>query len=240
MKQTHQLELEVNAQPNDTTCGPTCLHAVYRYFGDEVPLQQLIGQIRTLPGGGTLAVELGCHALARGYRAAIYTYNLQVFDPTWFEPGVDLPAKLREQEALKQDLKLSIATEAYLRFLDGGGELRYDPLDARLIRRILRKDLPILTGLSATYLYGCAREDDVDYHDVRGVPQGHFVVVSGYDHEAKLVRVADPQHDNPLTATPYYDVAISQLIGAIFLGIVTYDANLLVIAPRGRGPRRLP
>ena len=37
----------------------------------------------------TLAVLLGCHALRRGYEATIYTFNLQVFDPTWFEEPTD-------------------------------------------------------------------------------------------------------------------------------------------------------
>jgi len=34
--------------------------------------------------GGTLAVNLANHALRRGYRALIVTYNLTVFDPSWF------------------------------------------------------------------------------------------------------------------------------------------------------------
>ena len=31
-------DLEIQAQPDDLTCGPTCLHAVYRYFGDDVSI----------------------------------------------------------------------------------------------------------------------------------------------------------------------------------------------------------
>ena len=29
----HWFDLEVSAQPDDSTCGPTCLHGVYRYYG---------------------------------------------------------------------------------------------------------------------------------------------------------------------------------------------------------------
>lgn len=47
--------LAIETQPDTTTCGPTCLHAVYRHFGDQI-------------------------ALARGYRATIHTWNLEVFD----------------------------------------------------------------------------------------------------------------------------------------------------------------
>ena len=67
------------------TCGPTCLQAVYRYFGDDLPLEQVVAETPSLAEGGTLAVLLGCHALRRGYQATIYTFNLDVFDPSWFE-----------------------------------------------------------------------------------------------------------------------------------------------------------
>src|SRR5690606_33790014 len=80
-----QLKLEVLPQPNDTTCGPTCLHAVYRYFGEDIDLGHVIDEVPPLPGGGTLAVWLANHALQRGYDATIFTYNLQLFDPSWFE-----------------------------------------------------------------------------------------------------------------------------------------------------------
>ena len=76
--------LEILPQPDQFTCGPTCLQAVYRYFGDSVPLPKVIDEIPQLEDGGTLAVVMACHALARGYQATIYTYNVNVFDPTWF------------------------------------------------------------------------------------------------------------------------------------------------------------
>src|SRR5215213_5938346 len=79
-----RLPVQTLAQPDETTCGPTCLHAVYRYWGDQEPLERLIARAHRLEHGGTFAVFLGCDALRRGYRAAIYTYNVTVFDPTWF------------------------------------------------------------------------------------------------------------------------------------------------------------
>jgi hypothetical protein len=78
----HELEFEMLAQPDDTTCGPTCLHAIYRYHGREVPLRQLIDEVPKLETGGTLGVLLALDALNRGYQATIYSYNLQIFDPT--------------------------------------------------------------------------------------------------------------------------------------------------------------
>ena len=93
-----KLALSILAQPDDSTCGPTCLHAVYGYYGDAVWLGSVIAGVTTLPGGGTLAAHLGCHALDRGYRAKLYSFDLTVFDITWFtDPGLDLAGKLAEQ-----------------------------------------------------------------------------------------------------------------------------------------------
>gem|GEM_PF-332128 len=237
----HQLRLSVLPQPNNTTCGPTCLHAVYRYWDYETSLQDVIDTVEPLPEGGTLAVRLAIHALKRGFKAEIFTYNLQMFDPTWFSPSspVDLAQRLREQRDNKQSSKLILATEAYLEFLSLGGMMRYENLDAKLLRRFLRRGVPVLTGLSATHLYDCAREFKDEYDDVRGQPSGHFVVLSGYDPKTREVSVADPLHDNPRYGSQYYRVGMSRLTASILLGILTYDANLLVITPK-KLPKRDP
>jgi len=230
-----RLELEILPQPTDTTCGPTCLHAVYRYHGLHLPLPQLIQETHILEGGGTLAVFLACDALRRGFRAKIYTYNLRVFDPSWFEPEskFDLSERLMEQSRVKPDAKIQLASDAYREYLRLGGEIRFQDLTADLIRNHLKKGRPILTGLSATYLYHCPREIDepLAYDDLRGHPQGHFVVLAGYDRETGLVQVADPLLDNPRFRTQFYEVRFERLLGAIMLGVLTFDANLLVIEP---------
>ena len=219
-------------QPDDSTCGPTCLHAVYRYYGDRIPLRQVISEIEPLETGGTLAVHLGCHALRRGYAATIFTYNLNLFDPTWFAAKVDLADRLQKQAEAKHERRLRTATKAYLEFLSLGGVIRFEELRPALLRRFLKRQVPILTGLSATYLYGCARE--VGEHalhedDVRGVPTGHFVVLCGHDRESRKVLIADPHHDNPLFRSHYYEVGVNRALGAILLGVITYDANLLIL-----------
>lgn len=233
-----RLCLDMLPQPNDTTCGPTCLQAVYSYFGEKKPLLEVISEVPVLEEGGTLAVHLAGHALRRGYDATIYTYNLQVFDPTWFRPEVDIAERLRAQMHAKPHAKkLHMATAAYLDFLQLGGTICFEDLTTALIRRTLGKRTPILTGLSSTYLYACAREKGLsvmDYDDVAGEPQGHFVVLCGYDRAARTVLVADPLKPNPMAPMQQYAVDIDRLVNAILLGILTYDANLLFITPKGR------
>ena len=227
------LPISILQQPDDATCGPTCLHAVYRYYGEDISLDEVIAITPMLDTGGTLAVMLANNALARGYRADIYTYNLQMFDPSWFANGtVDVSERLKLQaQAKRADSKLQQATAGYLEFLRLGGKLRFTDLTPSLIRKIIRRNLPILTGLSATYLYRTMREygPNDDYNDIQGDPSGHFVVLSGYNRKDRTVLVADPHKHNPVGGGHLYPVNIDRLICAILLGVLTYDANLLVI-----------
>lgn len=227
------LPVQILPQPNETTCGPTCLHSLYRYWGADISLEAVIGRTRALERGGTFAVFLACDALMHGFQATIYTYNLMVFDPTWFARGIDVTARLQRQREVKNDRRLLDVTDGYVEFLKLGGRLRFVDLSRALIHGLLRRDLPILTGLSSTYLYRTAREygpgDRPD--DVRGTPSGHFVVISGYDRQRQSVLFADPYAPHPYGPSHHYWVGIDRLIGAVLLGIVTHDANLLVIRP---------
>ena len=234
------LDFDINRQPDCSTCGPTCLHAVYQYYNDPIPLQEVIDEVCFMEEGGTLAVYLACHALRRGYKATIFPYNLQIFDPTWSDiPPGDIAAKLRHQLSYKKDIPgFELVTNAYLEYLELGGQLKFEVMTASLIRRYLKKSIPILTGLSATYLYGDAREydtgSDLRYDDVRGESTGHFVVLTGYNKEDRSVSVADPLKKNPIASSRYYSVHIYRLVCAIMLGILSYDGDLLILQTKKR------
>lgn len=237
------LPFEIRRQPDDATCGPTCLDAVYRYFGEHVSLEELVRNIPVLPEGGTLGVLLGTDALSRGYRATVVTWNLHVFDPTWFGPdAAPLHESLAQRAEARRDLaKLQVAIRAYLEFLDRGGQIEFRDLEPALIMQVLRRRVPILTGLSATFLYREARErpDENEPDAVGGDPVGHFVVLTGFDTSKREVFVSDPLHPNPFSEAQTYSVSMERVIGAIYLGVLTYDANLILIEPGQSRGRRL-
>ncbi len=230
-----RLPVSILPQPDETTCGPTCLHALYRYWRSDEPLASVVARVYRMEHGGTFAVFLACDALRQGYRADIYTYNLQVFDPTWFrgQPPDYIAERLAHQRDLKPEQRLQHVTPAYLEFLELGGRLRLSDLTPKLIHRILKRGYPILTGLSSTYLYRHPREygprDLPD--DVRGTPAGHFVLIAGYDPNRRRVLVIDPYQPHPYGPTHEYWISAARVIGAILLGVLTHDANLLVIHP---------
>lgn len=227
------LQVEIGPQPDDSSCGPTCLHALYRYFGKDVPLSLLIKQITTLETGGTLAVYLGQHALEQGFRASLYTFNLKVFDPTWFSlDRARFIAKLEASFKHRHSQRRRRAITAYLDFLRLGGDITMRDISAPFLNSFLNRHIPILTGLSSTYLYQQARDSQAGGDDdLGGEPAGHFVVLSGYDPSTREYLVADPYPRNPFAGNHYYRVKSSRLITSILLGILTYDGNLLIVTP---------
>lgn len=230
----------MQTQPDDSSCGPTSLHSVYHYYNQHVSLQELIPQINRVKSGGTLAPLLGLHALSKGFKCRIYTYNLDVFDPTWFHPKKDSSAKilrkLKAQLEHKSDPKLFETSHAYIDYIEQGGVVEFKDLNSHLLKQYFARGVPLIVGLSATYLYQCAREyENVHgvsiYDDLLGEPCGHFVVLCGYDEIKRHIIVADPHRENPISHDNYYKVSSGRLINAIMLGIITQDANVLAIEP---------
>lgn len=234
------IPLTIKAQPDDETCGPTALHAIYQYYQNDISLEQVISEVERVNSGGTIAAYLGYHALLAGYDVKIYAYNLEFIDPSWFYPQPlsrrQLIDKLQQQLEYKENGRVIEATLAYIKFLEHGGQILFDDLNKSLLQQYFKQGIPILTGLSATYLYRSSREYGVGnttvYDDLKGTPCGHFVVLSGYNERHTQIIVADPHRQNHITGDHYYEVSLNRIINAIMLGVLTYDANLTIITPK--------
>jgi hypothetical protein len=226
------LDVRRFVQPDDLTCGPTCLAQVYRYYGYDKPLGEVIRETARNPDGGTLAVYLGNSALRNGFGARIYSYNMRVFDPTWrhLRPAA-LVRRLEKRLAVMESRRLQRALAAYIEFLELGGRVVFREFGKKLLVDTLDTRRPILCGLSATYLYHRKREVDDRYDDIRGMPVGHFVVICGYFPRTDRFLVRDPSSQIPFSRSGRYTVDCERLLAAILLGDVTYDADLLVLSP---------
>lgn len=232
------LAVRIERQPDYTTCGPTSLHAIYRYYGDPIELETVIKETAKLPGpgGGTLMVHLAVHALSRGYEVDTWVCNTRHMDPTWFQQPTDVLAKLKarsEAKGLVDDLRYGPALEAVEQYVQRGGRFVWGDLTPELLSSVLARGTPLLTGTNGTYLYQCARETDAGPDDIRGDAFGHFIVLSGYRSADQSVAIADPLLDNPAYGTKYYRVNFYRLLGAIFLGVGSDDGNLMLIRPKG-------
>jgi hypothetical protein len=233
-----ELRVQRFVQPDDVTCGPTCLRKVYDFYGMEIDLEEVVDGIERNEDGGTLAVFLGMAAMRRGLNARIFCYDLQIFDPTWAPLTRDaLVARIRARFPYLRDAKRKRAAVAYVRYLEMGGELAFDELTPGLLKSIIDRGHPVLAGLSATYLYRFPRErwdsalgrlvDD----DVAGEPTGHFVVISGYENWGRRLTILDPSEHVPASDDGRVMADADRVINAILLGDATYDAVLLELWP---------
>lgn len=221
-------------QPDDVTCGPTCLAKVYQYYGFTRPIDAIVAETPRNPDGGTLAVNLGISAMRHGFRPTIYPFGLRVFDPTWRRlPRSAVIDRLQARADTVESIKLRRAVEAYKQYLELGGRVQFRDPTPDLLIGILRRGDPILTGLSATFLYGTAREHEDRYDDIAGHSSGHFVVVCGYRPRSDRFVVTDPFRNVPLSRTGRYTVNADRLLAAILLGDQTFDAVLLTLGTRG-------
>ena len=234
----HELRVQRFLQPDDVTCGPTCLRKVYDFYGLRLDDAEVLGEIDRNEDGGTLAVFLGIAGLRRGFGARIYTYDLRIFDPTWHGlPRGPLAEKIHARFPYLSDSRRLGAARAYLDFLEMGGELAFDELTPALLKDIIDREHPVLAGLSATHLYRFARErqledDRLVEDDVAGEPTGHFVVICGYENWGRSFSLRDPSRHVPTAPDGRQVVDGQRLINAILRGDVTYDAVLLEMWPR--------
>jgi len=234
VRESFQLQVPRFAQPDAVTCGPTSLFSVYRYYGIDIGLDEVIAETPRNPDGGTLAVYLAIAAIRRGFHTVLYPYNLRVFDPTWYSlPPEALAEKLDKRARFVRSKKLRGALFAYRQYLRLGGQLRFEELTMDLLTDILDRSHPVLTGLSATYLYREMRErqDVMIDDDIRGEPTGHFVVVTGYTHRGRELTVCDPLSVLAFGGSGSYSVPAPRLLNSILLGDITYDAVLLELWP---------
>jgi hypothetical protein len=228
-----QLRVPRFEQPDDVTCGPTCLAKVYAYYGLDKPLSAVLRETPRNPDGGTLAVNLGIGALRNGFRPTVYPFGFRILDPTWRRLSArTLRARLKRRRSALRTRRQRRALDAYIAFLEAGGKIAFrDPTRALMVG-ILKRGHPILTGLSATSLYRTPREFRNRYDDVRGTSVGHFVVITGYAPASDRFAISDPFAKVPFSRTGRYTVKSERLLSAILLGDATYDAVLLVLGRR--------
>lgn len=230
-------EVHVPIQPDDESCGITCLKAIYDLYSRPASLDILRHEIDHWPTGGTVAVNLARHALDRGFEAEIYAYNPRIFDPTWSAlPPAALAAKLRLRKARTRDRKRNRIIGFYLDYLRKGGRLRFDDLDESLMRRLAARRAPVVAGVSATYLYRQPREThDNRSDDVRGEPVAHFVVVAGWNARSRTVAVRDPLRNNPIASDGRYRLPFRRFANAVMLAALTDDEALLILSEAKKG-----
>ena len=130
----------VEQQPDDVTCGPACLHGLYRHYGDDVPL--------AARHRGHPHARHGRHARRvprepRAASAATTRRSSPTTSTCSIPPGsrcrtTRSATRLASQAKVKPWRRLQAATRGYDEFLRSGGKLELRDLEPSLLRRYLR------------------------------------------------------------------------------------------------------
>lgn len=220
-------------QPDDTTCGPSCLAQVAASFGVQASVPDLVAGLTRLQHGGTLGVFLALRAMDLGFRAAVYPMGLKVFDPTWWDldPAALVERLHRRRAAVSTAIDREVI-DAWIRFIEQGGAVRFEELTPGLMCAIINRGHPIICGLNVTWLYRESREqDDGRPDDIGGEQVGHFVTIAGYGASGANFDIRDPHWEAPFGVDGHYRVDVHRLIHAILIGDRTRDAVLVEIWP---------
>ncbi|MCB9691481.1 MAG: C39 family peptidase [Alphaproteobacteria bacterium] len=224
-------------QPDEVSCGPTCLAAVLQFHGVDTDVARVRAKTPRNPDGGTFAPYLGRAAIAHGMRVCCHPFAVQVFDPSWWDlPHDEVARRLRlRTEGLKPG-RLRRVHEAWLAYMMDGGDVELGELRTHRLTDALDAGHPLICGLSITWLYQEPRERPHDNQDddIHGAPVGHFVVVTGYAEGGDSFFVTDPWPQPPFDREEgVYTVGRRRLTQAILLGDATHDAVIVEILPGG-------
>lgn len=80
----HELPVQRFLQPDDVTCGPTCLRKVYSFYGLDASHDDVIASLERNEDGGTLAVFLGIAALVYAFFIKALGILLFAVEIGWF------------------------------------------------------------------------------------------------------------------------------------------------------------
>lgn len=216
------------------TCGPSALQQILAYYGVKKSLNEILKNFKMYEYG-TWDFDLLSYVLRLGFKAEITTYNLDIFDPTWFKLS-----RKKLIKKLKSRLKYAKpfhkqGIRSCIRFLELGGRIRFKIITEKIIKDYLRKKIPVIACFCFTALWKCKRayskKTKKGYksisNDIRGVPEGHFIVISGYAKDKFFV--TDPSYNIPVSKTGKYSVPIKDLIAYI---LMKDYGNICVIKPK--------
>ena len=237
MQNDHRLAVPPLVQPDDVSCGPTCLAAVLQFHGIETNLTRVRAATPKNADGGTLAPYLARAAMAHGLKVRCHPFAVQVFDPTWWDlPADEVTARLRRRTHGLRPGRLRRVHDAWLAYLEAGGMLSLGELLGGELVAAIDAGHPLICGLSITWLYQEPRErpeDNVD-DDIHGSPVGHFVVINGYTDGGATFLITDPWPQPPFDRDGgVYTVSRRRLTQAILLGDATHDAVVVEVLPHG-------
>ncbi len=143
---------------------------------------------------GTWSPYIGIYAMKLGYNVEIFTYDVSLFDPTWFNlSNKSLIKKLKIAIKKIKDKDKKFGVRGYIDFLREGGKLTFKIPTKKILIKFLKKKIPPMAFVNSTAYYKRKRKDfKAGKRSEFGEVGGHCIVISGYKN-GKFI-VTDPNY----------------------------------------------
>lgn len=177
------------------------------FYGEELSVDDIsakVPQVKNEKGEnfGTINQQMATWCKSLGFDVVLYTADVQVIDQSW--STLSHEEVIERLEARKSGLKVpslgdlwnNAYCQAYIEFIQSGGELHIvNAITSNLLYELLKKG-PVLPCLSFDTLYGKGKTSNIGkkeakLDDVNGKAWNHSVVIYGHDDEGNFL-VADP------------------------------------------------
>ncbi len=194
-------------QPTNHTCSQASMAMLLSFFGrQETPetIASIVPTAKNTEGEeiGTLSQQLATWAISEGYEVAIYSADYQVLDLSWAD--LNDAKKIERMQAAKQTRNVGnigkefseLYLQAYIDFLQAGGDLQIVPyISSDLLNKLL-VDSPVFVSVNFNVLYNQGRSQDgglrqAQPDDLEGGLANHSIVLYGKSDEGNYL-IADP------------------------------------------------
>lgn len=230
------MRLNILPQINHQLSGAETLRGIYAYYGEDISMDDLVVSTTRFSNRRLRPLALAIDALERGYAVTVHCCDTRIFDLSWMGlVSSELKEKLEYHKSKADSVHLTQTFDAYIQILEKGGTIDLSEINRAVIRKAVELKAPIIAAVSATHLFHSKREylDSKDrpvLDDAKGKTAGHLVAVTAW--VGKEITLHDPYLANPITGKAKYKVYISRLMRSILLGVLSYDAQMVVITKK--------
>ena len=201
----------------DSTCGPSCLVAIYESLGEKVDKQTILNELNISDSDYTYLPQIARHMLKRNLEIKLISPNSYVFSPEWAQLSREqVITELRDWIVLNAKNEWLLTAIHSLFFLEEGGTVEITDLTTELLDSHLDAGWSLLCLVEPSWLWGKRKiAKKAEYDSVRGNADGHFIVV--YDRTETEYIISDPYPTSLPGKEHTYQVDKARLITATYL-----------------------
>jgi len=168
-------------------CGPSSLQQVLEYYGRKISLKDILANVKMFPFG-TPPPYLAIGAKKLGYKVRLISFDVNYVDPSWKNsPKNEIIEKLKKRLPTIKNRIINRRTKGLIMALESGVELDIKIPSEKILIKYMKRGIPPIITLSYNVLHDYKRKLNDKLDDVKGLPTGHYVVVSGYDDNNFIV-----------------------------------------------------